>query len=338
MQDAWQARRLVLFIGAGVSVARGLPSWTNLIIDLIAHNTGELAELWPNYKQAVATWIAQSRDFTPLTLAAGVKQQFAHNDEGWTEASQIAYLRAVQEALYRSYERRRVPSDDTLRAVAALVRRSESNGRHVAAVITTNFDDFLERELGKKVSHAIVHDGKKLAVGGALPIMHVHGFIPAPPTPVSLQEIVFAEDEYHELTYNMFHWALVELVHFLRGATVLFVGFSMTDPNVRRLLEATRDGRTDLRHVALMLDSQSIAPGKIQQEIHRVAVALDRRHKKTPHQLAEDVGGAVHAAKDYEQTILRRLGVSVWRTSTPAEIVKFLREVGRRSIPRTRSR
>lgn len=338
LQDAWDGRRLVLFLGAGVSKARGLPSWTTLIVDLIAHNTNDFAELWPNYQKAVAMWMAQSGDFTLLTLAAGVKQQFARQDGNWTEESRIAYLTAVQTALYRSYVQPATSPGDGLTAAAELIRRSESNGRHIAAVVTTNFDNLLEVELGrkKKVPHAVVHDGSKLAVGGALPILHIHGFIPARPASVDLQKIVFAEDEYHELTYDMFHWALVELVHFLRGATVLFVGCSMTDPNVRRLLEATRNESGELRHVALMLDLQTADPEAIQQEIHQVAIGLDRTHKKTPRQLAEHVGNAIHAAKAYEQTILRRLGVSVWRATSPEEIVTFLRDIGRTQRRATR--
>ena len=35
LRAAWQGQRLVLFLGAGVSVSQGLPSWNKLVLDLL---------------------------------------------------------------------------------------------------------------------------------------------------------------------------------------------------------------------------------------------------------------------------------------------------------------
>jgi hypothetical protein len=53
--------------------------------------------------------------------------------------------------------------------------------------------------------------------------------------------VIFTERNYHELTETVFHWALTEIVTHLRHHTVLFIGLSMSDPNVRRLLDACRN-------------------------------------------------------------------------------------------------
>jgi hypothetical protein len=317
-------------------MSRGIPSWTELVVDLIANNTEQFSDLWPNYRRAVASWIADSRDFTPVTLTGAVKRKF-ESKKGWTERNQLAYLKAVQSALYRPLRLAQAtvsaappnsPPVDTLGAVAKLIKRSEDDARHIPAVVTTNFDSLLEDELRTGVKLQIVHDGHNLAVGKELMIFHVHGYIPRPPAAVTLQSIVFAEDEYHELTYQMFHWALVELVHFLRGATVLFVGFSMTDPNIRRLLEATRNGE-NVRHVAILPESiADTSPMGIEAEIQKRAASIDPSFVKTAHQLARDIGDAVDEAKRYRDAVLERLGVHVWRAPTVTDIPTMLTAIG----------
>src|SRR5207237_1469192 len=53
--------------------------------------------------------------------------------------------------------------------------------------------------------------------------------------------VIFTERHYHQLMESVFHWALTEIVSHLRHHTVLFVGLSMSDPNIRRLLDACRN-------------------------------------------------------------------------------------------------
>src|SRR5262249_23019768 len=73
---------------------------------------------------------------------------------------------------------------------------------------------------------------------GVLRIIHAHGYIPRRGDP-PIAEIVFTERDYHALTEGVFHWALTEIVWLLRHCTVLFIGLSMSDPNLRRLLDAS---------------------------------------------------------------------------------------------------
>lgn len=325
LRRAWHDRRLVLFLGAGVSASRNIPTWNQLVIDLIVSNTKRFRRLAPNYREAVGDWLGQALDFTPLTLTRAFKTRLASKTGKWTQESQRNYLAAIQSGLYsppapatatdadEPPDCCRQAASDTLSAVAALIDRSEKSGRHVAAVITTNFDDLLETELANVsgIRHRVVYDGTNLTADGTLPILHVHGFIPRKGV-VPTHQIVFAEDEYHELSYSMFNWALSELVHFLRTSTVLFVGFGMTDPNIRRLLDATRDPRAKTKHVVVRRDvlSESTA-ATIAQQIDRRAVKYDPSFQKTPPALANDIGAAVRQAKKFDEELLTRLGVGV---------------------------
>ena len=71
-------------------------------------------------------------------------------------------------------------------------------------------------------------------------VVHVHGFVPREGA-IARGTMVFTEPDYHALTESIFHWGLAEIVEALRKRTVLFLGLSMSDPSLRRLLDASRN-------------------------------------------------------------------------------------------------
>lgn len=59
-----------------------------------------------------------------------------------------------------------------------------------------------------------------------------------------LANAILSENQYHKLYEEAFHWSNVEQLHALQRNTCYFIGFSMADPNLRRLLDiAKSDGR-----------------------------------------------------------------------------------------------
>ena len=73
----------------------------------------------------------------------------------------------------------------------------------------------------------------------SIPIYHVHGMISRDKTKAS--NSVLSEREYHQLYRNPHNWANIVQLNALYTSTCFFVGFSMTDPNQRRLLELARE-------------------------------------------------------------------------------------------------
>ena len=68
----------------------------------------------------------------------------------------------------------------------------------------------------------------------------MHGLITKDPGLHS--DIILDEKSYHKLYTDPYNWANVIQLQALRSTTCFFIGFSMTDPNQRRLLEiACRD-------------------------------------------------------------------------------------------------
>ena len=83
LQQAWRERRLVLFLGAGVSMPYGVPAWRELVLHLLLDTADRrFAQFMPHYRPALATWLADRFDFSPALLARVVKYQLAKKISG----------------------------------------------------------------------------------------------------------------------------------------------------------------------------------------------------------------------------------------------------------------
>jgi hypothetical protein len=115
----------------------------------------------------------------------------------------------------------------------------------------------LEARLSKiRKTYRIVDGSEKAPAGAELPIYHVHGYIPNPSTRVRsgsvLAEPVFSEDTYHSLINEPSHWANVVQLNALRENVCLMIGLSMSDPNLRKLLDLMSRKREVPKHFAIL--------------------------------------------------------------------------------------
>src|SRR4051812_5039151 len=242
LQQAWQSRQLVLFLGAGVSIPYGLPSWKSLVLELLfeqAQGTRRLGSMWPHYRRAVASWMTDYFDYDPLVLARMVERDLrAQNPVTGSRGSADRpdlFLERLRTHMYANY--REPKGRTTLRAISELITKSNKRSG-VDSVVTFNFDDLLERELRRRnVAVQPITSGDRQQ-GSGLRVIHAHGYVPVD-GPLSRKDIVFTEPDYHRLTESVFHWSLSDVVDRLRKSTVLFVGLSMSDPSLRRLLDAS---------------------------------------------------------------------------------------------------
>jgi SIR2-like domain len=103
------------------------------------------------------------------------------------------------------------------------------------AILNYNYDDTFEEYLTRhRVRFRIVWERSRRGDQRARPVYHVHGYLKrggGPTTPLML-----AEEEYHEETSAPFSWANLVQTTLLSSTTCLFIGNSLTDPNLRRLL------------------------------------------------------------------------------------------------------
>jgi hypothetical protein len=323
LRNAWRSRQLVLFLGAGVSIPYGLPSWKNLVLELLfeqAQGTRQLGSMWPHYRRAVASWMTDYFDYDPLVLArmverdlrvrnpaAGPKRSTDHTDH---------FLERLRSYMYANY--REPNSRTTLQALSALIAKGNKRSG-VDSVVTFNFDDLLERELRRRRVTVQSITSSDRQHGPGLRVIHAHGFVPKE-GPLVRKDIIFTEPDYHRLTESVFHWSLSDVVDRLRKRTVLFVGLSMTDPSLRRLLDASRN--SDIPPHWQIQKRHEIRD----HEVLQVMTDVERRardyaallgsgfdEQKKPPELEESIHAALRQADTYDREVFESMGVkTIW--------------------------
>ena len=323
LRRAWRKGDLVLFLGAGVSMPYGIPSWRALVLELLFEQTEMtqlLGETWPHYRRALAAWMTDYFDYDPLVLGRMVERDLAARirRRGRTGVAAALFMKRLHEALYANVRWPKPKEQTTLRAIARLIAKSDRTSG-VAAVVTFNFDDLLERELRKlRVPHQSIVSPER-QVGEQLPIFHAHGFVPFEGD-LARQHLIFTETDYHRLTESVFHWSLSEVVERLRKNTVLFVGLSMSDPSLRRLLDASRNSKipphwqVQKRH-EVRADEVDAVKIDVERRARRQAELIGEGFDeyKKPDQLMDAIRAAVKQADRYDRLVFQGMGVkTIW--------------------------
>jgi hypothetical protein len=161
--------------------------------------------------------------------------------------------------------------------------------KKVNEVITYNFDNLLEQNLAKlnlrdSVDYTAISKDAEIKGHNTLPIYHVHGIIPKE-GPVDT--VVFSEEEYHKRYSTAYHWSNVEQLHALTRMHCFFVGLSMTDPNLRRLLDVANEMNksNDINHFAFLqrkkLENYCVSDvNKTSKYVHVSGSLIDKEKQK----------------------------------------------------------
>ncbi len=143
---------------------------------------------------------------------------------------------------------------------------------------------------------------------------------------------MFTEEQYHRLTLEGLNWAVVYLLWCLRQHTVLFIGLSMTDPNIRRLLDAAVASSEEPVHFQLRRDYRAPdgpeAEGLLEQmreDIRRRMTESERLGiEKTPEQLDDVITDMHKLAHRYDRELFKDLGVRTIWYDEHADVPAFL--------------
>lgn len=122
----------------------------------------------------------------------------------------------------------------------------------IRAIINYNFDDLIEKNLKRlRVKHQSILSEGVIPDTGELGIYHVHGFLPQ-----EKKAYGNLTKSYHKLMLEPYNWANISQLNYMINNTCVFIGLSMTDPNMRRLLEIATQKRTSegetCKHYAIM--------------------------------------------------------------------------------------
>lgn len=255
LQIAFRNCELSLFIGAGVSKDAGMPDWAtlldSLLLVLFAKKLSSERVISDSDLNYIVKQYRQIDGASPLLNARYVRKGISDG----TISHQEEFLSALTDALYRLTDPAKASDSPLLQQLASMCvpRRT---GSRIRTVVTYNFDDLLEQCLtSKQVEHRAIFNDGDIPTKDELPIYHCHGFLPrnrSAYSGIDRSTLVFSEEGYHALFADPFHWSNLVQLSQLRESVCLMIGLSLTDPNMRRLLEIAARHNDSVRHFALM--------------------------------------------------------------------------------------
>ena len=255
-RERFKRGNISLFLGSGVGQGVGLPDWHGLIQQMVGeYNRNKVTDDTYDYDV-----LASDSDSSSIVMARYLKNSLGDKTED--------YVPILKRALYKNY-----PSVDRSHALT-LIDAVKLLAVHpsVRRVITYNYDDLLEQAIGDERIYSSI-DGRNRPSPDSLPIYHIHGFVPQEDDSSYEKNVVFSEDEYHLLYKESFHWSNTEQIHALRNSTCFFIGLSLKDPNLRRLLDIANDvGTGDPPHFAFLDKGEYKQPGKAERLFYSMGV------------------------------------------------------------------
>lgn len=241
--------QLTLVCGAGVSRDSSIPTWNELLVNIlndVYSNDNDLNIENKVTAESLLSLMPQSNLILGKYLKIILKDNFN---------------KTVQKHLYKDYnffyECEPInPNLETnmMKAIVELSRPKRS-GKRLESIITFNFDDLIEGALS---NHHIEHisiwkEGQAYGVD-ALPIFHVHGFLPNK-RDIEEPNLVFSEEAYHSQFIDPYSWSNLMQLNIFSTNVCLFVGLSLSDPNLRRLLDISWRRNQRCKHYIIMKKS-----------------------------------------------------------------------------------
>ena len=253
LKEKYHNEKISLFLGAGVSMSANLLSWDDLISQLSVYrfkdeNTfheidGELSELVQLEKA--------NRECSSIMQTRSIKQNVEPK----------RYIELLQKSLY--HDAHKINIDNALfDGIVGLIRNK--NKILIKNIITFNFDDLIEKRLQKEsISYFEYTDLNSKQSVSEVSICHVHGLLASESEPdeINIDDIIFSEEQYHKVYNDPYHWSNIKQVVSLKENTCLFIGCSLTDPNMRRILDIARN-KGNLKHFAIMKFDKITIPNK----------------------------------------------------------------------------
>jgi len=263
LKTAFKKGNLTFYLGAGVSKPNGLPSWEELVQALYFSTLGDESYIqnlrpYPNYLFALAEWVLEQKNEPLDIIIRKIKQWYEGKD----------FIGMLSNTLYAGFGREMMGNNiyglpeeilNTNQTMAAIINccvQSVPGMTGLKSIVTYNYDNLLELGLEKfqnqKDNFQPVFKGNQKLENGKIPIYHVHGYIPYQSNDVNYDEIIFSEDQYNRAFQDPFFWGNVVQVNQLTSHTGLMIGLSLSDRNIRRILDSIRNQPVSNENYILM--------------------------------------------------------------------------------------
>lgn len=254
LKESYNRGQFTLFLGAGVSSSAGMPSWDNLLNSLfVAYLTQEFDKEKAIDGSDINELVGRLNKVSESSALMGAR--YLRKGLVGRSAETTSFVDAITRSLYELRNKDLAIDSRLFRAIAAtcMPRRT---GARVRSVVNYNFDDLLEKQLTRTgIAYRSVYTETEVYDPDELPVYHVHGFLPEDRSKYSGLEnstLVFSEEGYHHIYTNAYHWSNLVQLNCLRENSCLMIGLSMTDPNLRRLMDISARSLEQDKHFAFM--------------------------------------------------------------------------------------
>ncbi|MCG7560855.1 SIR2 family protein [Pseudoalteromonas sp. McH1-42] len=315
----YKSGRFSMMLGAGVSSSAGLPDWDTLLNSLfVSMLTDDGLNTKKTENDQISSIVRRLREIdgpSSLMLARYLRKGLSSG----SSEEQSKFIESVTSQLYQLRDKRFSLNSPLIKSIASLCTPSRTGAR-VRSVLTYNFDDLLERELQDRgLSFKSIFEEIDLAGPEELPVYHVHGFLPEDRSNypnIEQSTLVFSEEGYHQIYGEAYHWSNLIQLNSLKETACLMVGLSLTDPNLRRLLEISAKSLDKPKHFAFLkrisFEEFSKEEGKT---VVKTSANTTRKFLERHHSLNEEV--------------MRELGVNIIWYENYDEIPKIIKEIER---------
>lgn len=240
LKEALIDNQLTLVCGAGISKDSSIPDWNELLVNI-------LNEAFFNENLDIPESKISAEDLISLmpqsNLILGKYLRLVLKND---------FEKVVQKHLYAYYNQNRdfessiivqgheiinyALETNMMKAIVELAR-PKRRGKRLESIITFNFDDLIECVLSKhNIEYCPIWKEGQIYGVDALPIFHVHGFLPNQKE-IDSPNLVFSEEAYHSQFIDPYSWSNLIQLNTFSTNICLFVGLSLSDPNLRRLLD-----------------------------------------------------------------------------------------------------
>lgn len=310
LKESYIKGQFSLFLGAGVSSSAGMPDWNTLLNSLFVtyltqefDNDGEISDT--DIAQLVSRLNAVDEP-SALMAARYLRKGLVKSS---TEAKE--FTNAITKNLYKLRNSNFDINSRLIKSIASMCMPRRT-GAKVRSVITYNFDDLIERQLlANNILHRCVYTENETYDPDELPVYHVHGFLPEDRKKydgLDNSTLVFSEEGYHKIYADAYHWSNLVQLNGLRENNCLMVGLSMTDPNLRRLLDISARNIERSKHYSFMkrLTMNNFSYEKDKNSKNAVIDNLEgaekflQRHHTLNEELMKELGVTIIWYEDYD--------------------------------------
>ena len=285
LSKAYVDSGIALVLGSGASKDCGIPIWKELLVRIAQRclfsqtreeeKARQQASRWFHEIQETLTWPAVTRLLEARSLdlprseipEAARKEglefpylvrQALYQDFVWEAADALGDWPQVDKSNHTQFWKRIKQKNRMLASIAALcaireTRRGWSVNPRIKAIVTFNLDPILQGYVKARYARGLLRTVERPSAGsrsGKINVYHMHGMLRwdsqwCNMTKAAPDALVLTEQQYFDFfnrSTSLFNYTFL---HVLREHPCLFVGLSMRDDNLRRLLHHSYTERVD---------------------------------------------------------------------------------------------